>query len=242
MRYCFDLDGTLCTQMPSTEYLNAEPFPAAIAEVNRLFDAGHRVIIWTARGISSGIDWKKGTEDQLASWGLKYHELHVGTKLAADVYIDDKGLSALEWRAKISSSPTTGFIAGAFDLLHPGYILAFQEARMHCTRLIVGLHVDPTRENPSKLPPIVSAEYRERALRECRSVDDVLRYDTEAELVELLERVKPAVRFLGSDYRNRPYTGQALGIPIVYLNRSHSFSMTETKRLIAASLTQQGKS
>lgn len=127
-----------------------------------------------------------------------------------------------------------GFLAGAFDLLHPGYIAAFHEAKQHCDYLIVGLHDDPTLERPEKIPPIIPTNLREKALRECRSIDDVQRYNTEGDLVELLKRLKPDIRFLGDDYKNAKITGAELNIPIIFLDRSHGYSMTEIKKRIAA--------
>src|SRR3954471_3423584 len=94
--YCFDLDGTLCTN-PGGEYESARPQPWAIERVNTLKRAGHRVVIFTARGTTTGIDWRSQTEAQLADWGVEYDELILG-KPYADVYIDDKALHADAWR------------------------------------------------------------------------------------------------------------------------------------------------
>jgi hypothetical protein len=94
--YCFDLDGTLCTNTEG-EYEAARPQPWAIERVNTLRRAGHRVVIFTARGTTTGIDWRPETERQLAEWGVEYDELILG-KPYADVYIDDKALHADAWR------------------------------------------------------------------------------------------------------------------------------------------------
>lgn len=95
MRYCFDIDGTLCTNTEGA-YEEAKPFPEAIAEVNRLFDEGHQIYLYTARGSTTGIDWRETTERQMADWGVRYHSLHLG-KPTADVYIDDKARRADDW-------------------------------------------------------------------------------------------------------------------------------------------------
>ena len=97
MRYVFDLDGTLCTQPERGDYGNAEPYPQRIHYVNRLYDFGNEIIIETARGSESGIDWTELTEQQLDSWGVKYHKIRAGTKFAADMYIDDKGKNATDF-------------------------------------------------------------------------------------------------------------------------------------------------
>lgn len=98
--YCFDLDGTLCSQTGG-KYDNAIPFINAIKAVNKLYDQGHTIIIDTARGSTSKIDWTDVTKKQLNSWGLKYHELRVGLKIHADIFIDDKAVNAESWRILI---------------------------------------------------------------------------------------------------------------------------------------------
>jgi phosphoglycolate phosphatase-like HAD superfamily hydrolase len=95
--YCFDLDGTLCTQTAGL-YESAIPFDNAIAAVNRLYEEGHTIIIDTARGSTSKIDWTEITRQQLSSWRLKYHLLRVGKKIHADVFVDDKAINASAWR------------------------------------------------------------------------------------------------------------------------------------------------
>ena len=93
MIYCFDLDGTLCTNT-NGKYDEAEPFHDRIAIVNKLYDEGHHILIDTARGSTTGIDWTAVTKEQLNKWGTKYHTLRAGVKLTADLYIDDKGINA----------------------------------------------------------------------------------------------------------------------------------------------------
>lgn len=88
--YCFDIDGTLCEQVES-DYSLARPFLSRISRVNSLFDEGHRILLFTARGSKSGLDWTEVTEQQVNSWGLRHHELILG-KPHADFYIDDKAL------------------------------------------------------------------------------------------------------------------------------------------------------
>src|SRR4051794_20649486 len=93
---CFDLDGTLCSNTFGA-YESAEPLPWAIARVNALGLAGHRIVILTARGSASGIDWGERTRAQLRRWGVRYDELVFG-KPSADVYIDDRALHTTAWR------------------------------------------------------------------------------------------------------------------------------------------------
>lgn len=102
MIYCLDIDGTLCTNT-NGDYLNAAPFPGAIDKVNRLAEEGHTILLYTARGATTGIDWRELTERQLEAWGIRYHALYMG-KPTADVYIDDKALNSVEWEQDISPS------------------------------------------------------------------------------------------------------------------------------------------
>ena len=94
MIYCFDLDGTLCTNTEGF-YEKARPFTDRIVKVNKLFDEGHHIIVDTARGATTGVDWLELTTKQLNDWGVKYHELYVGKKLNYDIIIDDKAINDL---------------------------------------------------------------------------------------------------------------------------------------------------
>ena len=109
MRYCFDLDGTLCTQR-TLDYENAEPFKERILMVNRLYDEGHYIMIDTARGsgATKGKDWYDIAPYQIDSWELKYHELRTGVKFFADVYIDDKAELANTF-FEVCNESTIGF-------------------------------------------------------------------------------------------------------------------------------------
>tara|TARA_R110002051_G_scaffold292166_1_gene356805 strand:+ start:383 stop:685 length:303 start_codon:yes stop_codon:yes gene_type:complete len=92
MIYCFDLDGTLCTNTDG-EYDLAKPYMSRIDTVNELFNNGNEIIIDTARGATTGIDWLDITKKQLSDWGVKHHTLRVGGKLNADIFVDDKAIS-----------------------------------------------------------------------------------------------------------------------------------------------------
>ena len=95
MIYCFDMDGTLCSNTDGT-YERAVPNPTVISRVNALHDRGEGIIINTARGSTTGIDWKQLTERQLRDWGVRYHNLFMG-KPHADVYVDDKAVNVRDW-------------------------------------------------------------------------------------------------------------------------------------------------
>lgn len=87
--FVMDIDGVLANISPNNDYSLATPRQHNIAKLNKLYDAGHKIILFTARGYVTGIDWYQETEQQMQRWGVKYHELHLG-KPAADVYVDDK--------------------------------------------------------------------------------------------------------------------------------------------------------
>lgn len=106
MIYCFDIDGTLCTNTEG-EYSEAEAFPEIIARVNDLFAEGHRILLYTARGATTGIDWREVTERQLKEWNVCYHELFMG-KPTADLYVDDKAINSAEWKSKCSQIQLAG--------------------------------------------------------------------------------------------------------------------------------------
>ena len=91
--FCIDIDGTLCTE--GTEYEKAQPIQKAINKTNKLYE-DNTIILHTARGASSGYDWRPLTEKQLNQWGVKYHNLIMG-KPYADYYIDNKAIDVLEW-------------------------------------------------------------------------------------------------------------------------------------------------
>lgn len=95
MKYMVDIDGTICTTTAG-DYPNSVPMLARIQKINALYDLGHEVHYWTARGSNSGIDWLALTTTQLDSWGCKYHSVRVG-KPAYDLWIDDKAINSEQY-------------------------------------------------------------------------------------------------------------------------------------------------
>jgi len=236
MRYCFDIDGTLCDTPNNTkgkpDYENARPFPFMIEQVNRLYDEGHYIIMQTARGKGSGIDHTNLTKEQLDEWGYKYHELFpMFCKPTADIFIDDKGENVESW--KQNQPLVKGIIAGAFDLIHPGYVRMFRDTKKHCNHLTVALHKDPSFARPYKLTPVQSLEDRKEILRAIKYIDDIVVYQAEDTFLSYLDNYD--IRFLGDDYRDGSYTGKDKKIKIIFLDRSHDYSTTELKRKIVKS-------
>ena len=129
-----------------------------------------------------------------------------------------------------------GVIAGNFDVIHPGYIKMFKECKSYCKQLIILLHIDPSIERPEKLKPILTKEERTEILTSIKFINGIAYYTYEKELVDLIYRLNPDIRFLGDDYRGKTYTGFELDVPIHYLNRDHGWSTTKFKKLIADTL------
>ena len=129
----------------------------------------------------------------------------------------------------------TGVIAGNFDVIHPGYIHLFNECKEFCTELIILLHEDPSIERPEKLKPILKLDERIMILSSLKQIDQIIPYKLETDLYELLSNLDINIRFLGDDYKNKPFTGDDLNIPIHFLDRSHGWSTTKFKNKIAKS-------
>lgn len=92
MKYMIDIDGTICSTTINSNYAYAEPFTGRIAHFNKLFDEGHEVHYWTARGGTTGKDWSELTKKQFGEWKVKYTSLTF-RKPAYDIWIDDKAVN-----------------------------------------------------------------------------------------------------------------------------------------------------
>ena len=128
-----------------------------------------------------------------------------------------------------------GVVAGAFDVYHPGYVKMLKEAKENCNVLIVLLHTDPSIERPEKLRPILSPAARKEMLESIKYVDEVIRYTYEEQLLDLLKIGEFDIRFLGDDYKNKPFTGDNLNIAIHWIDRSHGWSTTKYKQMLIES-------
>lgn len=135
-----------------------------------------------------------------------------------------------------------GFSAGNFDLLHPGYMYTFEEAKRHCDKLIVFLQRDPSATRFTKYKPVIPYYERYKALMAVRYVDEVYMYQTEDELYDLIKYFKPDLRILGEDYIGKSFTGDDLPIDVIYTTRSHEWSTTRLKDLITLQTIKQNPS
>ena len=129
-----------------------------------------------------------------------------------------------------------GFVAGNFDVIHPGYIKMFSECKSNCDYFTILLHSDPSIERPEKLKPILTLDERIEVLSSIKFINDIKSYTYETELFDLIKNGGYSVRFLGDDYRNKSFTGDDLNIHIHYLNRDHGWSTTKFKNLIAKTI------
>jgi glycerol-3-phosphate cytidylyltransferase len=125
-----------------------------------------------------------------------------------------------------------GFVASAFDLLHAGHVLMLEEAKNQCEWLVCGLHTDPSLERASKNKPIQTVFERYIQLKACRFVDEIIPYETEADLYTILTSYKIDVRIVGEEYKDKHFTGRGLEIPIYYNSRRHSMSSSELRSRI----------
>jgi len=129
-----------------------------------------------------------------------------------------------------------GVIAGNFDVIHPGYIYMFDECKKHCDILLLLLHDDPSIERPEKIKPILDLNDRNMILSSLKQIDRIITYQIESDLYDILKTEQIDIRFLGDDYKNKSFTGDDLNIPIHYLDRSHDWSTTKFKKMIAESV------
>jgi len=125
-----------------------------------------------------------------------------------------------------------GFTAGNFDLIHPGYIYTFEEAKRHCDYFMVFLQRDPSETRFTKYKPVIPLYERYKTLMAIKYVDEVVTYQTEDELIKLIEFYNPHIRILGDDYIGKRFTGDYLPPEIIYTTRSHGWSTTKLKNMI----------
>ena len=231
MKYCFDLDETICATPSSRKYDDAVPYIRVIQKINELYNQGNEITIFTARGSTSGIDYRELITTQLSDWGVKFHKLIDKGKPSYDLFVDDKAMGASVWREK-EGIKIIGFVASCFDMVHAGHCLYLQEARSVCDYLIAALQEYPTIDRPHKNKPIQSLKERDIQLRSNRYVDEIITYKTEKDLEEVLQKIQPDIRIVGSDAKGYSITGQQYCKNIYYHNRDHNFSSTELRKRI----------
>ena len=128
-----------------------------------------------------------------------------------------------------------GFTCSTFDLLHAGHILMLAECKQICDYLIVGVQSDPTIDRPGvKNKPVQSIVERYVQLSAVKFVDEIIVYNTEKDLEDMLMFLPINVRIIGEEYKDKDFTGKQIcedrGIKIWYNSRSHRFSSSELRQ------------
>lgn len=139
-----------------------------------------------------------------------------------------------------------GITFSAFDLLHAGHIGMLREARSNCDYLIVGLQTDPTIDRPTeKNKPVQTLVERYAQLNALKFVDEIVPYQTEEDVIDILELFQIDVRFLGEEYREKEFTGKDVcrkrGIELHFNKRDHRFSTSGLRKRVVAAENNNGQ-
>ena len=135
-----------------------------------------------------------------------------------------------------------GITFGAFALFHAGHVLMLQEAKTVCDYLIVCIQTDPSTDRASKNSPIQSIVERQIQVSACKYVDEVVVYNSESDVLEILKSMDWDVRILGDEYRDKEFTGKEETLDRCYFNRRpHQFSSSELRFRVVAGSTQSDR-
>ena len=129
-----------------------------------------------------------------------------------------------------------GFTCSTFDLLHAGHIQMLREAKEQCEYLIVGLQTDPTVDRPEKNKPIQTLVERYTQLKAVGYVDEIIPYQTEQDLEDILSMYHIDIRVLGVEYKDKDFTGKIIcqkrGIDLYFNKRDHRFSSSDLRKRV----------
>jgi glycerol-3-phosphate cytidylyltransferase len=130
-----------------------------------------------------------------------------------------------------------GFTASTFDLLHAGHILMLREAKSVCDYLICALQVDPSKDRKEKNSPVQTLVERYAQLQAIEYVDEIIPYESENDLVDILNMYPINVRILGEEYRQKDFTGKDCcrqrGIELYFNKRDHRFSTSGLRERVS---------
>jgi glycerol-3-phosphate cytidylyltransferase len=136
----------------------------------------------------------------------------------------------------MKSNKVIGFTASTFDLLHSGHITMLREAKENCDYLICGLQIDPSLDRNDKNSPVQTVVERYVQLSAVKYVDEIIVYQTERDLEDILEMFHIDVRVLGEEYREKDFTGKDIckkrGIQLHFNKRDHRFSSSSLRKLV----------
>ncbi len=143
------------------------------------------------------------------------------------MFLDKKKLAE-----KLGKEPVVGFTCSTFDLFHAGHVVMLQEGKSLCDYLVVGLLTDPTIDRAeTKNKPVQSVMERYLQLAACKYVDEIIPFESEKDLVDLILTINPDIRIVGEEYKGTDHTGVGL-CPIHYNKRRHSFSTTQLRERV----------
>ncbi len=129
-----------------------------------------------------------------------------------------------------------GFTCSTFDLLHAGHVMMLREAKTVCDYLIVGLQTDPSIDRPEKNKPVQTLVERYVQLQAIEYVDEIVPYQTEQDLEDILNMFPINIRILGEEYKDGKFTGRAIcakrGIELYYNKRDHRFSSSDLRNRV----------
>jgi glycerol-3-phosphate cytidylyltransferase len=132
-----------------------------------------------------------------------------------------------------------GLTASTFDLLHAGHVAMLREAKEQCDHLVCALQVDPSADRPEKNSPVQTLVERWTQLQGVKYVDEIIPYQTEEDLQDILNLFNFDVRIIGEEYKDGKFTGRAIcsarGIEIYYNKRDHRFSSSGLRQRVKES-------
>lgn len=138
-----------------------------------------------------------------------------------------------------------GITASTFDLLHAGHVAMLREAKTQCDYLICALQNDPSVDRPDKNAPVQNIVERQAQLAAIKYVDEILVYNTELELLDILSMYQIDVKIMGEEYRDQDFTGKDLcrqrDIEFYFNKRDHRFSTSDLRKRVAETGLQNGK-
>lgn len=136
---------------------------------------------------------------------------------------------------------TVGITFSTFDLFHTGHVAMLKEASNNCDHMIVGLQSDPSVDRAEKNKPIQSVFERYVQLAGCKYINEIIPYETEKDLEDILLTYKIDKRFIGEEYKTKDFTGKQIcvdkGIELYYNKRQHSFSTSNLRKRISEAQT-----
>ena len=188
MTYCFDIDGTICDK--DVEYQEAKAYRSVVAKINSLYDEGHTIILYTARGSKTGLDWTELTNQQVKKWGIKCHEVKLG-KPFYDLIIDDRAINADLWRSRLNLR--TCLITGVFDLINIELCAQLKRLRKKFNNIVVAIQSDPSLEDKNAKSPKTALEDRITMLKSIRDIDEILVFRVNSDIKHIAPQIQAEI-------------------------------------------------